>query len=179
MAYSKDLRFRVIEYVKDGHTLAQTSVVFKVYIGIVIAWRKRYKTTGSVERKVRRPVNKKIIPEKLIDYAEAHPNVYLKEIEEVFGCTPSSVLKRLRKLGITRKKRVLFTKSRIPKKQRHIWRRLNTFPKKSSYMSMKTASKRRCIANMPAVLEANRSICASAASFMSESPLTRLRAQAN
>ena len=56
--------------------------------------------------KVHRPVNKKIIPEKLIKYIEDHPDAYLKEIAEVFGCCQYSVLKRLRKLGITRKKRV-------------------------------------------------------------------------
>ena len=62
------------------------------------------------------PVNKKIIPEELIEYVEAHPDAYLKEIAEVFGCHPSSVLKRLRKLGITRKKRVPFTKNKPPNK---------------------------------------------------------------
>ena len=93
MAYSKDLRFRVIEYVEDGHTLAQIAAVFKVHIGTVIAWCKRYRTTGTVERKLRRPVNKKIIPENLIKYVEEHPDAYLKEIVEVFGCCSSSMLK--------------------------------------------------------------------------------------
>ncbi len=110
MAYSNDLRLRVVEYVENGHTLAQAAELFKVHIGTVIAWRKRYRATGNVERKVRRPVNKKIIPEKLAEYVQEHPDAYLKEIAEVFGCCPSSVLKRLRKLGITRKK------SRIPRK---------------------------------------------------------------
>ena len=154
-------RVRVVEYVEEGRTLAQTAAVFKVHIGTVIAWRKCYRTTGSVERKIRRPVNKKIILEKLVDYVDAHPDAYLKEIAEVFDCCPASVLKRLRKLGITRKKSA-FTKSRIPKNQRRIWRKLKTLPKKSSYMLMKPTSKRRCIVNMPAVLEANGLICASA-----------------
>ena len=101
MASCKDLRLRLIEHVESGHTLVQAAAVFKVYIRTVIAWRKRYRTTGSVERKVRRPVNKKIIPEKLIEYVQEHPDAYLKEIAEVFGCCSSSVLKRLCKLGIT------------------------------------------------------------------------------
>ncbi len=83
--HSRDLRLRVIKHVKDGRTLAQT-------------------IQGNAERKFQRLVNKKIIPKKLIEYVEAHPDGYLKEIEEVFGCCPSSVLKYLRKLGITRKK---------------------------------------------------------------------------
>ena len=57
-----------------------------------------------MERKVWRHAYKKIIAEKLVEYVQEHPDAYLKEIAEVFGCCPSSVLKRLRKLGIMRKK---------------------------------------------------------------------------
>ena len=64
--------------------------------------------------KIRRPVNKKIISEKLIKYVEEHPDAYLKEIAEVFGCHPSSVLKRLRKLRYAKKKST-FYKEQDPK----------------------------------------------------------------
>ena len=116
MAYDRDLRLRAIKYTEEGHTLAQAAAVFKVNIGTLIGWRKRYRATGDVKMKIRCPVNKKIIPEELIEYVEAHPDAYLKEIAEVFGCHPSSVLKRLRKLGITRKKRVPFTKNKTRNK---------------------------------------------------------------
>ena len=96
--------------------MAQAAAVFKVNIGTLIGWRKRYRATGDVKMKIRCPVNKKIIPEELIEYVEAHPDAYLKEIAEVFGCHPSSVLKRLRKLCITRKKRVPFIKNKPPNK---------------------------------------------------------------
>ena len=36
-----------------------------------------------------------------------HPDVYLKEIAEVFSCHSSSVLKRLRKLRLREKKHML------------------------------------------------------------------------
>ena len=96
--------------------MTQTASVFKINISTIIAWKRRDEATGDVKIKVRCPVNKKIIPEKLIKYVEEHPDVYLKEIAEVFGCHPSSVLKRLRKLGITRKKRAHFTRSKTPNK---------------------------------------------------------------
>ena len=107
---------KLISVAKEGHSLTQTAAVFKVNISTIIAWKRRYEATGDVKIKVRRPVNKKIIPEKLIKYVEEHPDAYLKEIAEVFGCHPSSVLKRLRKLGITRKKRVPFTKNKTRNK---------------------------------------------------------------
>ena len=100
--------------------------MFKVNISTIIGWKRRYEATGDVKIKVRHPVNKKIIPEKhaLFDnieqgyefsiaqiaqfrtshFVEEHPDTYLKEIAEVFGCHPSSVLKRLRKLRLREKK---------------------------------------------------------------------------
>ena len=116
MLYDRDLRLRALEYAKEGHSLTQTAAVFKRNISTIIAWKRRYEATGDVKIKVRCPVNKKIIPEKLIKYVEEHPDAYLKEIAEVFGCHPSSVLKRLRKLGITQKKRAHFTKNKPPNK---------------------------------------------------------------
>ena len=72
MAYDRDLRLRAIKYTEEGHTLAQAAAVFKVNIGTLIGWRKRYRATGDVKIKVRCPVNKKIIPEKhdLLDNIE-------------------------------------------------------------------------------------------------------------
>ena len=44
--------------------MTQTASVFKVNISTIIAWKRRYEATGDVKVKIRRPVNKKIIPEK-------------------------------------------------------------------------------------------------------------------
>ena len=116
MAYDRDLRLRALEYAKEAHLLMQTAAVFKVNIGTLIDWKRRYEATGDVKIKLRRPVNNKIISEKLIKYVEEHLDAYLKEIAEVFGCHPSSVLKRLRKLRLCEKKRIRFTKNKPPDK---------------------------------------------------------------
>ncbi len=57
----------------------QAATVFRVHIGTVTAWRERYRQIGNVERKVRRPINKKIILEKLIEYVEAPPSFTSKK----------------------------------------------------------------------------------------------------
>ena len=122
MAYDRDLRLRAIKYTEEGHTLAQAAAVFKVNIGTLIGWRKRYRATGDVKMKIRCPVNKKIIPEELIKYTEAHPDAYFKEIAEVFGCHPSSVLKRLRKLRLREKKERILQRTR-PQTRRGVFRK--------------------------------------------------------
>ena len=108
MSYDRDLSLRALEYAKEGYSLTQTASVFKVNISTIIAWKRRYKATGDVKIKVRRPVNEKIIPEKLIKYIEEHPDAYLKEIAEVFGRHSSSVLKRLRKFRLREKKSTFY-----------------------------------------------------------------------
>ena len=52
--------------------MTQSVVVFKVNISALIDWKRRYEATGDVKLKVRRPLNKKIIPEKdaLFDVVE-------------------------------------------------------------------------------------------------------------
>ncbi len=49
---------------KIGRTLAPAAAVFKVNVGTLIGWRKRYRATGDMKMKIHCPVNKKIIPEK-------------------------------------------------------------------------------------------------------------------
>ena len=119
MAYSKDLKLRAVAYVEEGHNMNQTAAVFKVHICTVIRWVEQYKKTGTVENKVRKPVHKKIDPEKLIVYVQEHPEAYLKEIAQQFGCCPAAVLRRLKKLGITRKKKYFLQGTR-PRKSKGI-----------------------------------------------------------
>ena len=167
MSYDRDFRLRALEYAKGGHSLTQTTAVFKINISTIIAWKRRYEATGDVKIKVRCPVNKKIIPEELIEYVEAHPDAYLKEIAEVFGCHPSSVLKRLRMLWL-REKKSTFYKEQAPKQVEAYLEKIKDIPKKSSCISMKLAYRRKCIANMYAVNAENESASALAASGIIE-----------
>lgn len=106
MAYSEDFRKRVNEYLDEGHTWAEAQETFKISITAINSWRQKYKKTGEVkDDPPRRKAFKKLDPEKLKAYVEKHPDAYLKEIGEAFGCSDTAVMKALRRLGITRKKR--------------------------------------------------------------------------
>lgn len=105
MAYSEDYRKRVNEYLDEGHTWTEAQKVFKISTTAISRWRKKYKETGEVKDAPPRRTFKKLEPEKLKGYVEKHPDAYLKEIGEVFGCSDTAVRKALKRLGITRKKR--------------------------------------------------------------------------
>lgn len=114
MSYEKKYRERTIEYRKEGHTLQETSRVFKVSISTIRDWTKLYKQTGGFEKRALNRSYKKIDPAHLEEYIAEHADAYLTEIAEVFGCGEAAVRKALKRLGITRKKRRTATGSRTP-----------------------------------------------------------------
>lgn len=116
MAYSKDLREKVIEYLQAGHTQREARDVFRISLTAINRWNQLYTKTGKLEDKKPCRTFKKLDPEKLKDYVNQHPDAYLKEIGQAFGCADSSVRKAFRRLGITRKKRRNDTGSKNPNK---------------------------------------------------------------
>ena len=104
MRYSQDLRKKAVEYVLKGNSRRKTAKIFQVHHETIGEWVKKYKETGEIKDREFKRKPKKIDPEKLEKYIEEHPDAYLREIAQVFNCTPVAVHNRLKKLGITRKK---------------------------------------------------------------------------
>lgn len=96
---------KVIGYILSGHTQREARDTFRISLSAINRWHQLYTQTGKLEDKKPCRSYKKLNPVKLQDYVKEHPDAYLKEIGEAFGCTESSVRKAFRRLGITRKKR--------------------------------------------------------------------------
>ena len=105
MAYDEKYRIRAVEYRKEGYTIEQTAKVFKISTTTVKKWTKKYDETGEIKDKPLNRTFKKIDPAKLERYVEQNPDAYLSEIAKVFSCSDVAIIKALRKLKITRKKR--------------------------------------------------------------------------
>lgn len=104
MSYDIKYRLRAIEYWNDGHSKKETAEVFKVSHFTLQKWKSQLKETGNLETKKRRETWRKIEPARLKEYLKQHPDAYLKEIAEEFGCSDVAILKALRRLKISRKK---------------------------------------------------------------------------
>jgi transposase len=107
MAYSIDLRERVITHLQAGHTQEETSILFKVGTTTIKNWLALLSETGSLEK---RPLNRaapKFESEKLNTYIEENPNALLKDIAAHFGGTISGADTALKREKITYKKRDL------------------------------------------------------------------------
>lgn len=103
MAYSADLRKKVIEYRKT-HTFEETFKTFGVSKTTIIDWEKLYKETGSLDKRALNRSYKKIDPVKLAEYVMENPDHYLSEIAEHFNCSTTAVFYALENQSITLKK---------------------------------------------------------------------------
>lgn len=120
MAYDIKFKQRVLEYREEGHTFKDTCKTFKISETSLIKWMEKEKEGKLEEVKVRIRKPKKICPQKLVEYINKKPDAYLIEIAQEFNCSTTAVIKALKKLKITRKKRPLHTKSNVLKKQKNI-----------------------------------------------------------
>ena len=105
MAYSKDLRERVIAYLREGHTQEETSIIFKVGTTTIKNWLSLLSETGSLSK---RPLDRSprvFDSEKLTAYIEENPNALLKDVAREFNGSNSGAFYALEREKITLKKR--------------------------------------------------------------------------
>lgn len=105
--YSIDLRKRVLEYIEETKDKAKASQLFKVGIATIYRWIARKTQTGSVTPSPKKTYKKKIDDEKLVAYVTQNPDHFLSEIANHFGTTLQAIFYALKRLKITRKKRLL------------------------------------------------------------------------
>jgi transposase len=115
MAYSVDLRSRVIEYMKEGHTKEETSLIFRVGTSTIQRWLALLSETGSLEK---RPLDRSpsiFESEKLNAYIEKNPNALLKDVAEHFGGSVTGAFYALKREKITYKKKRFIIKKEMRK----------------------------------------------------------------
>ena len=110
MAYSLDLRKRVISFLEDNNDKKLASSLFKVGIATVYRWIKQKNSRGTLAPFKRSYAYRKIDYGQLKEYIKAYPDQFLFEIAHHFSVTPQAIFYALQKLRITRKKRPRFIK---------------------------------------------------------------------
>lgn len=102
MAYSQDLRQRVLCFVHGGGSKAEASRRYEINVDTVYEWLKQ-----SPNHQAQRPGPKdsrKLSRIELVQVVEAQPDLMLKELAARFGVGTSLISKTLRMMGIRRKK---------------------------------------------------------------------------
>ena len=100
MAYSLDLRERVVEYVETGGGISRASRLFKVGRSTIYEWlaREDLRPTQVKRRK------RKLDWEALKRDVEENPESKLSQRAQKFGVQPSAIHYALKEMNITRKK---------------------------------------------------------------------------
>lgn len=107
MAYSQDLRARVMDYIESGHTHEQAADLFQIHHKTVFNWLKLKKATGSLTpRPHRGGVKARVTVEELEAYVEAHPDDTLEVMSKYFGFTIPGIHYHLKKHGYVHKKKL-------------------------------------------------------------------------
>ena len=100
MAYSLDLRERVMARVNEGHSVEDTATLFQVSPATIYRWRNR----ASLERTVVPQRRRKLAPEALRQHVRDYPEARLKDRAKDFGVHPSAIGHALKRHRITVKK---------------------------------------------------------------------------
>jgi transposase len=112
--YSQDLRKRVIDTIERGDgSLRQIAQRFLVSLSFVVRLLRHYRTTGSLEPKPhgggRQPALSPAQLKRLAALIRKKPDATLEELRQSLGveCSTMAIVRALKKLKITRKKKVL------------------------------------------------------------------------
>ena len=125
--YSEDLRVKVVEYLKKGHTIKETAEIFGVSMRSISIWKKMDKEGKRLVFEFVPRSPHRINHEKLLAYVKEHPDAYLREIAAHFSVGLTTIWNALHRLGVKLKKKKNLPRSgsgkaekicRIPKKAR-------------------------------------------------------------
>ncbi len=106
MGHSTDLRGSVLRFIDSGNSIKAACKLFSVSRSSIQRWRSRLSKSGTIEPKLRIKSPYKVDASALKAYISAHPDAYLNEIAAHFNVTASGISKALRRLKITRKKKL-------------------------------------------------------------------------
>lgn len=123
-AHSLDLRVRVIDAYRGGMSVAEVCALFKVHRNCVYNWDKLERKKGSLKPQYENCTGRcsTIKPdENFEEFAKIHAYNTLQKMAETWGAankktvSQMAVSRTLKKLGWTRKKRLIITKKQAKK----------------------------------------------------------------
>lgn len=121
MAYSLDLRERVIAFIEQGGKKVEASVLFNVSRPAIDKWVRLKQETGSLEDPPLAPRSwRKINPDLLLSYIDESPDKILDDYADHFNVSNSGIWRALDRNNFTRKKRQISIKNDVMKNESNI-----------------------------------------------------------
>ena len=112
MAYNNGIKRIAMKSIHvDKRTLIYTCEHLLISLTTLKRWLCLYKEGKLYEVKPRSRKGRKVNDEALVAYVSEYPDAYLEEIARVFGMTNSGIYRALKRLGVSRKKKLLVTQN--------------------------------------------------------------------
>ena len=118
MAYSSDLRTRVLQFIANGGSKTEAAKRFNVGRTAIYRWLNAEDPLTPGKPGPRKP--RLLDPVALAEHVKRHPDQTLKERAKHFGVSPACVGYGLKRLGYTRKKKRLDIRSNVQKNDKPI-----------------------------------------------------------
>lgn len=115
MTYSRDFREQVLSHIESGATIESTSILFSIGTTTIKNWKNLKSKTGQLLGSGRPSTPYKINSDELKRYVKENPDAFLNEIALHFNVTSPAIHIALKRLNITRKKRLLYIKRDVTK----------------------------------------------------------------
>ena len=119
MAYSKDLRERVIKYVQAGNPKKEAAKIFCVGEKTIRNWITLLEDTGSLEKRPLERTAPIFESKRLCEFMEENPNALLADIAEHFGGSITGAYYALEREKITLKKKKFSTENDVRKNEKN------------------------------------------------------------
>ncbi|MCL1463981.1 helix-turn-helix domain-containing protein [Argonema galeatum] len=117
--YSQDLRIRALDLILSGVSISQVSYLLLISRTTLYRWRQQFETTGSIapQPRIPPPQPAKIRDwQKFKEFVDSHGELTQKELAQLWGDVSHDTISRgLKKLGYTRKKKLMPIKSAVKK----------------------------------------------------------------
>jgi transposase len=111
-AYSLDLRKKVLNFIKKGHSKKKASEIFGITARTIFNWSKRQEEGKLQASKNTNRKPKKIDPKELQKFIEEHPEMTILQIANHFGVWYQTIYYRIQKLGFVYKKKPSYTRKK-------------------------------------------------------------------
>jgi putative transposase len=114
MAYDRDLRLKVIDFIESGGGITKTSTIFKVGRATIYRWLGREELAATKLENRQRKINIKELEEDV----KNDPDMLLKERAKKFSVISASLCYQFKKNENYQKKTVTLSRERRPKASR-------------------------------------------------------------
>ena len=139
MTYSLDLRKKALRYLDKIGDRKKVAETFGITLRTLANWLRRNRE-ACLAPKPRRSSPTLIDNQKLRFFIQEHPDAYLREIAEEFGCTIQAVFYACKRLKISLKKRHPIIRREMSRKEKILSKKSKRSQKKIESTLMKVES---------------------------------------